>query len=282
MHPIYDFSEKQRTTSASERVCIGREGHFWLCKHRKVTYADIERAVQQHMSPQDNLPRVILQCKDKSHLKGSMLPSRRKGPKYEVLDYVRPHIIAWKDRQIIRLATYWEEMVCHIPFNKPLTESLMQMKLDALAATSTNVLCRHLSLNAPSLARLAAGVDCVSLYAVDAGVHDTFLPLNCSLHCAEALSVMREEQVMAAAGAKAMAVRGGGGGRKCTMMDSRDRCDRCFSTSFGFRRWRGQVGAAIHEVWLYGQSYFAFPEGLKPGCEIWRQRLEEDSTFTVT
>ncbi|OTA98757.1 hypothetical protein M426DRAFT_258110 [Hypoxylon sp. CI-4A] len=42
-HPTYLFSEKQRMMPIDERLCIGREGHIKLCRHKSITWKEIER-----------------------------------------------------------------------------------------------------------------------------------------------------------------------------------------------------------------------------------------------
>lgn len=50
-HPSCAFSRKQRALSPSKRVCTAREGFIRICKHKTITWADLETAVFRSAAP---------------------------------------------------------------------------------------------------------------------------------------------------------------------------------------------------------------------------------------
>ncbi|KAK0670283.1 hypothetical protein QBC41DRAFT_336108 [Cercophora samala] len=73
LHSIRAFSKQQMRLGEDERICIGREGVFRLCKHEYVQWSDIEdHFLQQHGQP-GTRSRLVpttsqMRCEHPSHL----------------------------------------------------------------------------------------------------------------------------------------------------------------------------------------------------------------------
>ncbi|KAK7983799.1 hypothetical protein PG990_012510 [Apiospora arundinis] len=254
-HARNEFSPWQRAGRDHERLCLGREGSFSLCRHQRIDFGAIEQALPRtHLSPTTG--GVILRCEDESHLKGT----RHHLDRSARLDYeaMMPQVsVGIEDDGAVMLSTYFEELVCIVPAGSPVLARHLRQKLDLLQAASTNCICGHVNLNSERIVDLADSISCPHLHEADGGAQvSVAAALSRSEHGSEKGGGIKSE------------------GGCCDMKDSIGFCDTCDDTWFGFRRWRGRPDAEYHEIWLFGLSYISFQGGFKPDCYAWRQRLD--------
>lgn len=169
LHPPSEFAVWQKPPIGYPKLCIGREGSFSLCRHKTVTFQNIEEALPPVLTAKDT---VILRCEDESHQKGSehhIAASRRTNR-----DLMMPQVTACIEDGVVTITTYFEELVCVVPRDQPLTAEALRWELDVLQASSTNKLCGHTALNSDRLVDLAGAIDCRRLRdPAHAGAHDT-------------------------------------------------------------------------------------------------------------
>ncbi|KAK8074770.1 hypothetical protein PG997_009433 [Apiospora hydei] len=258
-HARNEFSPRQRAARDHERLCLGREGAFSLCRHQRIDFGAIEEALPpraQLFSPTGG-GGVILRCEDESHLKGTRHHLERSAR----LDYeaMMPQVtVGVEDDGAVVLSTYFEELVCIVPAGEPLNARHLRQRLDLLQAASTNCICGHVNLNSERIVDLADSIDCPHLHEADGGVQVSVAALGRYEGDGFTPSSRGKES----------------DGSCCDMKDSIGFCDTCDDTWFGFRRWRGRPDAGYHEIWLFGLSYISFQGGFKPDCYAWRQRLD--------
>ncbi|KAK8122425.1 hypothetical protein PG984_011095 [Apiospora sp. TS-2023a] len=257
-HARNEFSPWQRAARDHERLCLGREGSFSLCRHQRIDFDAIEEALppRARLFAPTGGGGVILRCEDESHLKGT----RHHLDRSARLDYeaMMPQVtVGMEEDGAVVLSTYFEELVCIVPAGEPLNARHLRQKLDLLQAASTNCICGHVNLNSERIVDLADSIDCPHLHEADGGVQVSVAALG------------RQE------GDGFTTTRGRRSEEGCCdMKDSIGFCDTCDDTWFGFRRWRGRPDADYHEIWLFGLSYISFQGGFKPDCHAWRQRLD--------
>ncbi|KAK8016429.1 hypothetical protein PG993_014618 [Apiospora rasikravindrae] len=258
-HARNEFSPWQRAARDHERLCLGREGSFSLCRHQRIGFGAIEEALPPlvHLFSPMGGGGVILRCEDESHLKGTRHHLERSAR----LDYeaMMPQVtVGVEEDGAVVLSTYFEELVCIVPAGEPLNARHIQQKLDLLQAASTNCICGHVNLNSERIVDLADSIDCPHLHEADGGYQVSVAALG--RYEADGFTPSSQGRES--------------DGSCCDMKDSIGFCDTCDDTWFGFRRWRGRPDAEYHEIWLFGLSYISFQGGFRPDCYAWRQRLD--------
>ncbi|KAK8132867.1 hypothetical protein PG999_001040 [Apiospora kogelbergensis] len=254
-HARNEFSPWQRAARDHERLCLGREGSFSLCRHQRINFGAIEQALPRTQLS-TTTAGVILRCEDESHLKGTRHHLDRSARLDD--EAMMPQVsVGIEEDGAVMLSTYFEELVCIVPAGEPLLVRQLRQKLDLLQAASTNCICGHVNINSERIVDLAESISCPYLHEAEGGCQvSVAATLGRSGHGGEEGSGRESE------------------GRCCDMKDSIGFCDTCDDTWFGFRRWRGRPDAEYHEIWLFGLSYISFQGGFKPDCHAWRQRLD--------
>ncbi|KAK8103840.1 uncharacterized protein PG998_010873 [Apiospora kogelbergensis] len=166
-HARNEFSPWQRAARDHERLCLGREGSFSLCRHQRINFGAIEQALPRTQLS-TTTAGVILRCEDESHLKGTRHHLDRSARLDD--EAMMPQVsVGIEEDGAVMLSTYFEELVCIVPAGEPLLVRQLRQKLDLLQAASTNCICGHVNINSERIVDLAESISCPYLHEAEGG-----------------------------------------------------------------------------------------------------------------